>query len=207
MNAATLQAVPPADAPAPEEAARAEFYALLAGLFYQPPEADLLAAIAAAAPIPALGDGLALAEAWDGLREAARKSDPERVRDEYDALFITAGQAPVMLYGSFHIAGFLHETPLAELRSDLARLGFSRRPGVGEPEDHIAALCEVMRLMIATRAESLAAQREFFGRHIRPWYGKVLRQLEAEPQADFYRGAGRFARAFFEIESQSFDME
>ena len=48
----------------PEEAARADFYALLAALFVAPPDAGLLARLAGAQPIESEG---ALARAWGSL--------------------------------------------------------------------------------------------------------------------------------------------
>ena len=56
-----------------------------------------------------------------------------------------------MPHGSFYLTGFLNEKPLAELRDDLARLGVTRAEDVKEPEDHIAALCDVMAGMIRGR--------------------------------------------------------
>ena len=49
---------------APEDAARADFYALLARLWHAGPDAGLLAAIAAADEIVAEGDQAGLADAW-----------------------------------------------------------------------------------------------------------------------------------------------
>src|SRR5688572_18417642 len=55
---------------APEEAARGDFYALLARMFVAAPDQALLASLAAAAPIPAEGDA-ALARAWQALVDAS----------------------------------------------------------------------------------------------------------------------------------------
>ena len=57
------------------------------------------------------------------------------------------------------------EKPLAELRTDLAVLGLARRGAATMFEDHLAALCESMRLLIAGDAERRCApidvQRNF----------------------------------------------
>ena len=63
---------------APEEAARADFYALLARLFHAAPDAALLASLGAAGPIPAGGD-VALAKAWDDLVHASAVMDPDEI--------------------------------------------------------------------------------------------------------------------------------
>jgi TorA maturation chaperone TorD len=117
---------------------------------------------------------------------------------------IGTGRPEIFLYGSYYLAGFLMEEPLADLRDDLAALGLARHLGVGEPEDHIAALAEVMRHLIVGGA-ALGRQHAFYARHLEPWVARLADVLEAAP-AVFYPGAGRFARAFFDIESAAFAM-
>ena len=68
------------------------------------------------------------------------------------------------MHGSWYLTGFLMEKPLAVLRDDLTALGLARRDSCGEPEDHLAALCDVMRaLLIDVRrapAERARAQED-----------------------------------------------
>ena len=54
-----------------EDRARADFYALISRLFYAGPDADLLAAIAAADEIAGEAENVSLAEAWKSLISAA----------------------------------------------------------------------------------------------------------------------------------------
>jgi len=188
-----------------EEAARADFYGLLASLFGAPPSPQLLQRIAAAGRS---ADG-ALAIAWAALVDAARSSDAAAVRDEYELLFIGVGKPEVMLYGSYYLSGFLMEKPLVALRDDLAALGLRRPATVAETEDHLAALCEVMRHLILSDdaiAGSLASQQRFFGTHLQPWVATFCTALEAHPQARFYASAARLAREFFDVEMQAFDL-
>ncbi len=56
---------------APEDAARTDFYALLARLWHSGPDAALLGAIAGADEIVAEGEQTGLAEAWRQLKAAA----------------------------------------------------------------------------------------------------------------------------------------
>src|SRR5688572_4796519 len=72
----------------PEEAARGDFYALLAGLLVTPPSGTLLALLAAAGPIE--GDP-ALARAWQGLTDASKAMDADAAAYEYDELFASVG--------------------------------------------------------------------------------------------------------------------
>src|SRR5205807_6891703 len=56
----------------------------------------------------------------------------------------------------------------APLRGELAALGLARRNEAAEPEDHIAALCDAMRHLIAEQQRDLDEQRRFFARWIQP---------------------------------------
>ena len=188
---------------AEEDSARANHYALLARLFQAPPETELLALLAAAATLAANAQG-SMAEAWRALAEAAAEVDAATVREEYERLFIGTGRPEIFLYGSYYQAGFLMEEPLADLREDLAALGLARLAGVGESEDHIAALAEVMRHLIVSGA-ALTQQRAFFSRHLQSWVSRLADALEAAP-ARFYPRAGRFLRNYFLIESAAFAM-
>jgi TorA maturation chaperone TorD len=188
----------------PEEAARANFYGLLARLFYAPPDAQLLQTLAATTDIDAEEGGIA--DAWRGLARAAAKADPEAVRQEYDTVFVGTGKSPVTLYACAYSIRYASEAPLAELRSELARLGLARREEASEPEDHIAALCDTMRHLIAVQKRALTDQRRFFQRWIEPAAQSLCNAIEAEPGTSFYKPVARFAKAFFDIERYAFEM-
>ena len=187
----------------PEEVARANFYGLLARLFYGPPDAQLLDTLAGAADIEAQDGGIG--EAWQGLCRAAA-ADPESVRDEYDTVFVGTGKAPVTLYMCAYSIRYAREAPLVELRAELAALGLARRGDASEPEDHIAGLCDAMRHLIANQKRELAVQSHFFKRWIAPAAGPLCDAIEADPTLSFYKTVGRFARAFFDIEQSAFEM-
>jgi TorA maturation chaperone TorD len=188
----------------PEEVARANFYGLLARLFYAPPDAALLETLAAASDIDAQDGGIG--EAWQRLCRAAGETDPETVRDEYDTVFVGTGKSPVTLYTSAYSIRYASETPLAELRGELAALGLARREDAGEPEDHIAGLCDAMRYLIAIQKRELAEQSHFFKRWIGPAAGPLCDAIEADPTLSFYKTVGGFAKAFFDIEQSAFEM-
>jgi TorA maturation chaperone TorD len=195
----------------PEDQARAAIYGLVSNLFYAAPGRELLATIAQAGEdIAVQGADSELGRAWRELQKAAAAADESALRQEYDDTFISTGRAPVFLYGSFYMAGFLMEKPVAKLRDELARLGFARTAESGETEDHISALCDVMRLLILgdeTRAAApVSVQREFFVRNIAPWYEKLSGAIADAESTDFYKTAAMFARKFFDLESQSFEM-
>jgi TorA maturation chaperone TorD len=191
-----------------EELARAEVYGLLSRLFYTPPDAELYEQLQVA-PTVAPAPGAFLESSWTEVVAASRRLGLEQVADEYDALFLGIGKPEVFLYGSHHLAGALNEKPLVALRDTLAGLGLTRVEAMPETEDHVAYLCEVMRYLIAgddAGVCNLAVQQRFFNGHLRAWAGRVFEQIAAHPRADFYRALSLFARDFFAVESQAFDL-
>jgi TorA maturation chaperone TorD len=191
-----------------EELARAEVYGLLAALFYAPPDPALHAEFqvaVTAAPVA----GAFLEASWGGLVAAARLLDLAQIGREFDILFQGVGKPEVFLYGSFYVAGKLNEKPLVDLRHSLRTLGLERSDRMNETEDHIASLCEVMRFLIAgddAGTSNLATQRRFFDEHLRAWVEALCAAIEAQPAADFYAALARFARDFFAVEAQAFDL-
>ena len=192
------------ETPPPEEVARANFYGLLARLFYAPPDAALLEALAGSEQ-PDAEDG-GIDEAWQDLSRAASAADPEAVREEFETAFVGTGKAPVTLYTSAYTIRYSNEVPLVALRADLAALGLARREGAHEPEDHIAALCEVMRHLIAEQKRDLHEQRRFFDRWIRPTVAPLCDAIEKSAATDFYKPVGQFAKCFFQLEQSAFEM-
>jgi len=194
-----------------EEQARADLYALIAHLLMAPPDAALLADLAAADPICAQAAERPLEDAWEKLVLAAAAVDAAAVADEFSALFISTGTPLLNPYGSLYVSGTMNNIPLAELRADLRRLGLGRAPGVGESEDHLGALCETMRMLVAggpgVPRQSIAAQKRFFDRHLAPWYARCLADIASAEGANFYRLVAGFALAFLAIEAQAFALE
>jgi TorA maturation chaperone TorD len=201
QDAAPLQFVPTLP---PEEAARANFYGLIARLFSAPPDAALLRALADADELDAEEGGIALA--WRDLARAAADADPDAVREEYETAFIGVGKAPITLYASAYSVRFTNEAPLARLREELSQLGIARRSETSEPEDHVAALCEVMRYLIAEEKADLGIQKQFFERWIWPIANPLCDAINKSELTPRYRAVAKFARAFFELEHSAFEM-
>jgi TorA maturation chaperone TorD len=204
MSEATVVGVETANASAPglDEPLRVNAWSLLGRLLASPPDEQVLELLAGADGAAIAGDNL-LGAAWDLLAKAAAKASPAELEDEYQDLFIGVGRGELMPYGSWYLTGFLMEQPLARLRGELAALGFARRDGVKEPEDHAAALCDVMA-MISTGedAASLDVQTGFFSRHIAPWMGRFFRDMQQAPSARFYRAVGQLGEQFVALEGQ-----
>ncbi len=189
-----------------EDQWRAGVYSLLAGLLADPPDRGTLARMAAAGEPPTgeEEDG-PVGRARRELAWAAAEADPEAVDDEYHDLFIGLGRGELVPFASWYRTGLLMDKPLVLLRRDLAALGIQRQAGNPQPEDHAAALCEVMGLLAAD-GEPPEQQRTFFAEHLGPWLGRFFEDLQAAKRADFYRGVGRLGAAFMAIETEYLQM-
>lgn len=187
-----------------EQQYRASAYSILAALLRGVPEQEVLEHVAAFSKVEIDEDELLLSMSTLGL--AAQSSELSAVNDEYHVLFIGLGRGELVPYGSWYLTGFMMEQPLSILRDDLNSLGFERDTEVVEPEDHVAALCEVMALLVTegseTNAIDIERQSIFFEKHINPWMGQFYDDLAKADSAVFYRAVGRFGAAFINLEKQ-----
>ena len=197
---------------AAEDQARANFYALLSRLYAAAPDEALLATIAAADEWPVVGGSAAreLAAAWRGLIAASAATDAATAGDEYQRLFIGVGRSEVSLHASGYLAG-AGSSPLAELRAALSRLGLGRRDGVSVYEDHLAAICETMRVLVGgapgIEPGSIVQQREFFAIYVAPWVTSCCAAIKNSPVANYYRRVAEFTDSFMAIERDSFAID
>jgi TorA maturation chaperone TorD len=194
--------------PTPEDAARADVYALLARLYADGPDAQLLQMIGGAERIP--GDSL-FAAAWNRLADASGAMDADAAAQEYTDLFIGVGKSEVNLHASHWQVGHMNERPLVELRSDLARLGVARRADVVMVEDHLSALCETMRLLITgiddTSPADMATQREFFDRHIGAWVFACCSAIRETAIANYYVRVAEFTEQHMALDRDALAMD
>jgi TorA maturation chaperone TorD len=188
----------------PEEVARANFYALLARLFYAPPDAALLQSLAAAGDLQA--EQGEIASAWRLLARAAAGADPEAIRDEYDTIFVGTGKAPITLYVCAYSIKYSNEVPLVALKAELDGLGLARRADRGEPEDHIAALCDVMRHLITERPQDLETQKRLFEKWIWPVVHPLCAAIGKSPGTSFYKPVAELFRELCTLEHTAFEM-
>jgi TorA maturation chaperone TorD len=193
----------------PEDRARAEFYAVLARLYADAPDAAFLSALAGAER--AEDSAGALGRAWNALLDASAAMDTEAAAQEYTDLFIGVGRSEVNLHASHWQTGFMAERPLAALRAELAALGLGRRDGVTMTEDHLSALCETMRLLIlGDRDRPLAAvdaQRNFSRSHLLSWVFDCCDAIRKCSIANYYARVAEFTYLFMALERDSLAME
>ena len=188
----------------PEDRIRADTYVLLGRLLGAPPSDAMLQILR---DLVVTSGREPMTAAWKALRQTAHDARPQDVEAEFNTLFIGLGRGEVVPFGSWYMAGKLMDRPLAALRRDLAALGMERQPYVHEPEDHIAALCETMAVIIPLTDEiPFERQREFFREHMAPWAGLFFNDLRCAGTADFYRAVGQFGRQFMVLEGGYFGM-
>ena len=201
-----------------EDRARAQCYALVSRLFYAPPDARLLQELAGEPDAhPQEEPELTLetsesdatsndyASAFRHLQEACRAADPQALRQEYDDLFAGAGRALVTPYTSGYAAPHAPERHLLALREHLVACGLARRDSVFELEDHVSAVCDVMRWLIE-RERPLDEQVGFFNAFVYTGVGAFCDAIEARAATAFYRAVASLARAYIEIEKAAFDL-
>jgi TorA maturation chaperone TorD len=188
--------------PAEEERARADLYRLLGRLLAAPPSDELLGGVGRM-----LGGSSELGAAIDALARAARGGKAEEIEREYNALFVGLARGELLPFASYYRTGFLYDKPLASLRADMQRLGIAAAENASDPEDHIAALAEMMAGLIEGSfgaPATLPVQKQFFDAHLASWAARFFADLEAAQAARFYKPVGAVGRLFISIETEGF---
>ena len=188
-----------------EDALRADMYDFLASLLRKEPSDDLIAKVAQLS-----GDDTPIGRASAVLAHLANTMDNGLIRNEYVEMFIGVGRGEILPFASYYLTGFLNDKPLANLRAEMMEIGIVRVDGVKEPEDHIASLFDMMSGLIQGqfgKTFSIAEQAKFFNKHIEPWAGLLMRDIEAAKTVVFYAPVGTIGKAFLEIESAAFSMD
>lgn len=178
-------------------------YTLLASLLRDAPDDALLEYLQDTGRDATADDDIG--QAMLSLAGAAQTADAAQTNEEFHDLFIGIGRGELVPFGSWYLTGFLMEKPLSLLRTDLQALGFERQPDVTEPEDHVAALAEVMAMLISDNV-SHQTQQDFFEKHLSTWMGRFFTDLQNAGSASFYRAVGQFGDALIKLESRYFSM-
>ena len=200
-----MQAEQPAVTPTvpEEERQRADLYVLLARLLVRPPDEATLDTVRKLKG----GEG-PIGEAIDALAAVARAKTAGAINDEYHDLFVGLDQGEVVPYASHYLTGRLYDAPLAKLRADMAARGIGWDESIKEPEDHMAALCEMMAGLIlgvfGAGPASIDQQRSFYEAHLAPWAGDFFTDLAEAEAATFYMPLARLGSHLMSLEDQAF---
>lgn len=185
---------------------RASVYELLGRLLAREPSEATIQSLRDIGEIDASEGKVAMG--WQLMKQSAQKSDLQSIHEEYFTLLLGVGRGELVPFGSWYMTGFLMEKPVAVLRSDLQGLGIARQSGVVESEDHIAALCDAMALIIRHSEEiPLTTQQRFFNDHLAPWVQQFFSDMQSARSAHFYRSVGFFGESFFDFEHQLLSMQ
>jgi TorA maturation chaperone TorD len=188
-----------------EDVARANLYGLISRLFYAPPDPNLLAEISRSRGGEEAGDSGGLVAAWRSLQEACRSAYPAVVRQEYDTLFVGTGKSEVTPYLAGYAEGTAPDRFLVRLREQLDAWGLARRQEVGEVEDHISGISDVMRWLIENQ-RPLADQQQFFENFAYRGATAFCAAVQKSTSASFYKPVAALASSFFDIEKVAFEM-
>jgi TorA maturation chaperone TorD len=186
---------------APYADIRTDGYVVLASLLGQPPSEDLRAILQNLQWDEAIPEQLDRALA--ALCQAGHDYPLAAMRGEFDRLFVGLGCGEMIPYASWYRGKRIQSLPLVSLRSDLVRLGIVRQSDNHEPEDHAAALCEVMAIISRkSNGCSYRTQASFFQEHVASWMGSFFGDLQSAKSAGFYRTVGLFGSCFLEFEGR-----
>lgn len=194
---------------APEDSDRALLYGFVGRLLQTAPDAADLKTLSGISP-----DADDVSPIGDALRKVtslAGEVDEQALKRQYHDLFVGLGRGELVPFGSYYLTGFLNEKPLADLRAAMSKLGIERAEGVKEPEDHIAALMQMMEGLILGNFGhevplSLCEQRTFFNDHIGKWASHFFKDLAAQDTSPFYAAVGELGQAVLDVETEAFEM-
>lgn len=186
-----------------DQAIRAGTWRLLGALLAGPPDEALLSRLRglAGAADDAREDA-PMGVAWEALREMAEAHDPDGLAAEYQDLFIGAPEGEIQPYASWYLNGALMDRALIRLRDALRELGIVRQDDVSEPEDHAAAICEVMAFLIEDPDNGINEQKAFFEAHVDAWFGDLMKDLQEAESARGYRAVGVFGERYLALEGE-----
>ncbi|MCW4150503.1 MULTISPECIES: TorD/DmsD family molecular chaperone [Halomonadaceae] len=182
------------------DALRADIYRLIAALLREAPTEELLGWLAS---LDIEQDGSRLAECWHGLSQAANSVDAASLKRAHFGHLVGVIQGDVVPYASWYRNGELMEAALVALRRDLGALGFERSEHTKDPEDHLAALCEVMAMLIDATSPD---QAHFFMHHLAPWASDCFDDL-GQVDTAFYAALGQLGSAFMTSEEDRLAIE
>lgn len=182
------------------DALRADVYRLLARLLREAPDAALLDWLAG---LEVEAEGTLLAERWAALIAAARETTAEAQARAHFRHLVGVVQGDVTPYASWYRNGELMDAALVALRRDLKALGFQRAEHSHDPEDHLAALAEVMAMLIEARSPDEA---RFFMDHLAPWAADCLADL-GRVETPFQARLGQLGQAFLDQETRRLETE
>jgi TorA maturation chaperone TorD len=200
-----------------DDQSRAQCYGLISSLFYgRADEAFLKQLTIERRPTvakPGAWELLSLDEdatptaytkAFLALQSTCRSLGEQGIRQEYEALFLEGGKASVSPFSSRYAAAGERDRHLDVLRDYLVSCGLARPGSPVRFEDHVSAVCDVMRWLIDHQRPPVE-QLAFFNEFVRKSLGAFCDAVELRSASVFYRAVAALARAFIEQEHETLE--
>ena len=142
------------------------------------------------------------------LAHSSNNIELKILQSNFNDLFISIGEPILKPYASYYLTGFLYEKPLAQLRSEMSRLGLKLNPDISEPEDHISSLFETMSFLVSSEEylEKTHEHRIFFEHFLNSWVMLFFQNLEDASKDDFYKELAVFGKIFINSEKFLFEL-
>ena len=141
------------------------------------PSDELIASVAALE-----GDKTPIGNACSTLARLAKSMDNELIRNEYVSVFIGVGRGEILPFASYYLTGFLNDKPLANLRNEMSRIGLRALKPLKSRKTTFQ-VCSILWpgsfVESFGRSFSVAEQAEFYRKHIEPWIGMLMADIEA----------------------------
>ncbi len=177
---------------------REEIYLLLSFLLREVPSPCLLEIIKQNGSLWDTGSER-LNKELECLSDAVDKTDHYSLERDFHTIFLGVTRGEVLPYASWYLTGQLNHVPLMELRTKLNQIGIARMNKVGEPEDHLSALFEVMALL---QVDDFMKQREIFNKYIGPWGFRFFQDMERVATERFYATVAKIGQHWVKMESE-----
>lgn len=195
---------------------RSRIYWLLSSFFLDPPDAQLLAGLGAAAPADEADAADELGTALAQLRQGLADASTAELRAEHLRLFggVREGYGPPPPYESLHREGRLLGDSTEAVMAHYRGNGISLKDEDAGPEDHLGIELKFLALLChresrrwqdgdeAGGREALAAQQAFIEQHLGAWAPDYCRTLQSETQSPFYRAVAELTATSIHLDSR-----
>lgn len=179
---------------------RAKHYMMLASLLERPPRQWQLSILQKLMHLGSNINNVHIGNAWSRLANEASRTSQNAVKEEFDRLFETNPQLPLMPYGLRHSDNFNDEV-LIKLIADLSDRNINRITPKNESYDHVSTLCYIMCELIEKEDRQA---RIFYFKGIYPWVGRLFHAVSKAEYTPFYSAVGCLGEAFMDLELDYF---
>lgn len=204
---------------------RAQFFSLIASLFYRPLTQEQIDNIAAMD----LSAYAGLNETFDsGINDMSRylrkrnTGTREQLATDFTSTFIGTktyeGKSAVPYESVFtNEDGLMCQESFHQVRATYRKAAFRKREGDSIPDDHMGYMCEFISVLSKRAASEIEAgnteaaardltlTRDFLNQHILSWYDQLAERASHIVSTRFYRGVLSLAEGYFAFDASIAD--